>query len=271
MGNITHSNREYYFVSGLPRSGSTLLCNVLAQNPRFRSDAVTSNLAGFLQTTCENFDKADEIEGWKNSDRKRRIIRSIFHAYYEDSAHPVVIEKSRTWLAQIELLEMILGKKAKIICTVRDLRAIMASWEKLRRRNFDSTSDIPFDYLPTVETRISHWCSTRSPTGLAYSWLKDALSRNLGDRLLFVDFNKLCIYPDQQMKRIYKFLGEKPFRHDFENVEQATVEKDPAPWMKDLHLIRKKVEPVPVDWPEVLGPDVHPFLEKMNNLWHGRI
>jgi len=27
--------KEIYFINGMPRSGSTLLCNILAQNPEF--------------------------------------------------------------------------------------------------------------------------------------------------------------------------------------------------------------------------------------------
>jgi len=29
------SEKQVFFISGLPRSGSTLLCNILAQNPEF--------------------------------------------------------------------------------------------------------------------------------------------------------------------------------------------------------------------------------------------
>ena len=35
-----------HFISGLPRSGSTLLANLLAQNPRFHSTATSGILNG---------------------------------------------------------------------------------------------------------------------------------------------------------------------------------------------------------------------------------
>lgn len=45
--NITKAAEEakkYYFISGLPRSGSTLLANILAQNPRFHATATSGIL-----------------------------------------------------------------------------------------------------------------------------------------------------------------------------------------------------------------------------------
>ena len=48
-------------------------------------------------------------------------------------------------------------------------------------------------------------------------------------------------------------LGEKPFEHDFDHVEQVTTEDDSVHGFKDLHKIRAKVAPQPPAWPDVLG------------------
>src|SRR6516162_9995507 len=150
-------DRNYYFISGLPRSGSTMFCNLLAQNPRFRSDGITSELINLLQSTCETWDKIDARQNWKNTEGKQRVLRAIFHAYYADSDHPVIFDKSRGWPQQLEMLEMILQKKAKLICLVRDMRAVMCSWEKLRRKNFDSVAEIPIELAQTIESRVAFW------------------------------------------------------------------------------------------------------------------
>ena len=61
------SARKFHFISGMPRSGSTLLAAILNQNPRFRS-GMTSPLADIMgvvmaETSSKNdfsFDVSDE-------------------------------------------------------------------------------------------------------------------------------------------------------------------------------------------------------------------
>ena len=45
---MTDSDRKLVCVSGLPRSGSTLMCQLLAQHPEIHSTGHSSPLAGLL-------------------------------------------------------------------------------------------------------------------------------------------------------------------------------------------------------------------------------
>jgi hypothetical protein len=49
----------------------------------------------------------------------------------------------------------------------------------------------------------------------------------------------------------------------------VNVEGDPAPWMRDLHIIRNKLEPVESNWREILGSPAE-GLAKSNALWVNR-
>ena len=61
------STRKFHFISGMPRSGTTLLAAILNQNPRFRA-GMTSPLADIMgvvmaETSSKNdfsFDVSDE-------------------------------------------------------------------------------------------------------------------------------------------------------------------------------------------------------------------
>ncbi len=70
------------------------------------------------------------------------------------------------------------------------------------------------------------------------------------------------------MEGIYKFLGEKHFKHNFEHVEQVTWEDDSVHGFKGLHNIRTKVEPMTPQWGTVLGP----FAEQYSklNFWKNK-
>jgi sulfotransferase len=57
------------------------------------------------------------------------------------------------------------------------------------------------------------------------------------------------------MREVYEFLGEEPFEHDFDKVEQVTQEDDLVHIWKDLHKIRQKIEPQQPQWPSVLSKE----------------
>jgi sulfotransferase len=84
--------------------------------------------------------------------------------------------------------------------------------------------------------------------------MQDALQRGYRDRMHFVHFDDLARNPKDTMAAIYRFLGEQPFSHDFEHVEQVTTEDDMAYGVKSLHDIRPAVRPIPKRAREVLGP-----------------
>ena len=263
--------RKYSFIAGLPRSGSTVLCNILEQNPRFRCDGVTSGLLDVMVSVRDGWDQIASFKNWEIPETKKRVLREIFYSFYADSEHPVVFDKGRGWVAHIEMLETLLGHEVKILVPVRDMRAIIASWEKIWRKNKDlSPSNIPVASMQSVEERAKFWSSPGEPTGWAYLALKDAIQRGFENRMLFIDFDRFTHSPENQMRRIYDFLGEEYFRHDFDHIEQRNLEKDPMPWMKDLHKTRRKLEPMASDWQKILGPAVENLAEA-NNLWLHRV
>ncbi len=261
--------KTYYFLGGLPRSGSTLLCNILAQNPRIQTGPA-SGVMDVMFLVRNNWDNLIEFKANPNEAGKVRVMRGVLDSYYSNTEKPIIIDKSRGWIAFLEMAEGVLGHKAKVIVPVRDIRDILASFEKLWRRN-SSNKQIQqekdnFWKYQSVEGRTEIWLQNNQPVGLAYNRIKDAITRGFSDRMLFVDFDKLTKNPEEQLKRIYKFLGEEYFLHDFNNVKQIFFENDDVYGFKDLHDIRSKVEPIAPQWPTVLGP----FAEKQGklNFWH---
>jgi sulfotransferase len=249
-------NKTYYFVSGMPRSGSTLLMNILGQNPHFHVTG-TSGIMDVIFGIRNTWEKHPEFQATPDEEGKLRVMRGILDSFYANVEKPVIFDKSRGWLSLLEMAEMLLGHKAKVLVPVRDLREILASWEKLWRET-SKTRQRPeepqFYYeFQSVEGRCDVWVRGDQPIGLAFNRVKDAIQRGFRDRMHFVHFEKLTSNPDKTLRGIYEFLGEDYFAHDFNNVKQITWEDDAVYGMKGLHDIRSKVEPVKPQYLKIIG------------------
>ncbi len=258
--------KTYYFIAGLPRSGSTLIANVLAQNPRFHTTG-TSGIMDIMFSVRNNWDRLVEFQAAPNEPAKLRVLRGILENYYSDIDKPVIFDKCRGWISLLEMAEAVLGHKAKVIVPVRDIRDVLASFEKLWR-NTSKTSQITTEAehyfnFQTVQGRVDVWMQQNQPVGLAYNRIVDAVQRGFGDRMLFVDFDNLTSHPKETFNDIYTFLDEKVYAHDFNNVKQVTWENDAIHGFKGLHDIRSKVEPMKPQWQSVLGGFIEP-LERLN-------
>jgi len=251
--------KQMIFMSGLPRSGSTLLCNILAQNPEIFTSA-TSSLIDVVTSIKNGWNqlagmRAMSIE--KSNQHLKNALLSLLYGYYANQQESVIIDKSRGWLAFIPTIEAITGQKAKIIVTVRDLRGVMASVEKLYRKT-DALSVVPGQlqypqHFINVQTRVTFWADGRNLVGSCLNLIRAAQEQHLGDRMHFVDYKYLCQAPKATLEGIYNFIEQPNFVHDFDNVQQFTTEDDRVHGWFELHTIRPKVEYPPQDFNDVLG------------------
>lgn len=254
--------KTIHFISGLPRAGSTLLANILAQNPRFHATH-TNAIADVMFGVRNQWNNLVEFRAHPDEAAKRRVLRAILHAYFEDIDKPVVFDKSRSWVSLLEMAEEALGYKPKVLVPVRDLRDVLASFEKLWRKNAatrqieqESANYLQFQ---TIEGRCNVWMQNNQPVGIAYNRIRDAVVRGHLSQMYFVEFEALTNKPRETLQQIYAFLDEKPHEHDFDNIEQVTWEDDGVHGIEGLHDIRRKVEPTEPQWQNILGHAAEPY------------
>jgi sulfotransferase len=260
--------KKHYFISGLPRAGSTLLCNILAQNTKFYVSPATSGCHDVLFGIRNQWDKLIEhqAEG-VNYGQLHRVLSSCLDSYH-NTEKEIIIDKGRGWLFLIEMIEFIKAEPAKIIVPVRNISEILASFENLWRKskgvtqwNFEQSD---FFKAQTVEGRCDIWAGASQPVGLAYNRVKDAIYRGKSNSLFFLEFDELTNNPADTFRKIYEFIEEDIFMHDFENIEQITKEDDiNVHRIPELHTIRPRVEPIPHRAIEILGQELN---DKYSNL-----
>jgi sulfotransferase len=264
-------SKEYFFISGLPRSGSTLLCNILSQNPQFYVSKSTSGCHDVLFGIRNQWDNLIEHQaGGIDYDQLKRVLNGALNNYHSTDKN-IILDKGRGWLSLIEMIEFVLDKKCKVIVPVRNINEILASFEKLWRKTTGKTQWLfeKEDYFKsqTLAGRCDIWASASQPVGLAFNRVSDAINRNLKDRLLFVEMDDLTSIPAQTMKRVYNFINQDYFNHNFDYVEQVTSEDDIGVHrIEGLHTIRNKIEPVPHCSTEILGVELTQKYSKLE-IW----
>lgn len=250
--------KNFFFISGLPRSGSTLLCNILAQNPEFCVSKSTSGLHDVLFNVRNQWDRLIEHQaGGIDYDQLKRVLHSILDSYYLTDKN-CVVDKGRGWLSLIEMIQFVLGYTPKMIVPVRNITEILSSFEKLWRKStgFSQWQFEQEDYFKsqTVEGRCDIWASASQPVGLAYNRVIDAINRGYKNQLLFVEFDQLTSQPYQTLQTVYNYLNLPYYPHDFNNIQQVTSEDDIGVHkVPNLHTIRSQVAPVPHDSRFILG------------------
>lgn len=246
--------RRFHFISGLPRSGSTLLSAILSQNPRFHA-GMSGPIGGAFTTLLGELSGRNEYSVFVSDEQRQRMLRGLFEAYYgpEYSAN-VLFDTNRVWCSKMRHLRL-LFPQGKVIACVRHVSWIIDSIEQLVRKNAFQPSSI-FGYQPggTVYSRSEGLANGEGMVGASYNALKEAFYGDETSNLMLLQYETLVSDPARAIAAVYDFIGESPYQHDFENIQYHADEFDLRAGTPGLHTVRKKI--AVRERTSVLPPDV---------------
>ena len=234
-------SKKLFYISGLPRSGSTLLSTILNQNPDFYA-SISGPLARFMRAIIQESSAQGGYRLQCPEQTRKKIIQGIVQDYYADKEAPIIFDTNRGYTLLTPLLKE-LDPTFKMIVCVRSVQWILDSFETLVRKNaLSTTSMFSPDENINVYTRSNSLMSSSRSVGFAFEGLKQALTSNERPNIHILEYDKLAKRPEQVMKEIYKFIDIPYFKHDFDNVEASYDEFDNEVQLAGLHTTRKKVE-----------------------------
>jgi sulfotransferase len=244
-----------HFISGLPRSGSTLLAAILRQNPKLHAH-MSSPVAPLATQMWLAMGAGNEHALFIDDEQREDLMRSVFEAYYR-TIHPVkvVFDTNRIWTAKLPILTR-LFPQARIVCCVRDVPWILDSFERLYRNNpFLLSMMFSGETSRTVYHRVESIGSRDGIVGLSWHALRDAYFGEFADRLILVDYEALTRKPKATLDFLYDKLKLPPYKHDFDNVVFSEAEEfDQRFGLPGLHAVARKVQYVTRQ--TVLPPDI---------------
>jgi sulfotransferase len=245
------NKKMFYFLSGLPRSGSTLLSSILNQNPNIYASS-NSPVCGTMFSVESNIVNSEQYSAFPKPDIVPSMVYGILEGYYSDTAKNIIIDKSRGWCekASLELLLRNLPYEPKIILTVRDIKSILASFIHLIHNNSDKVSFIDNEinqlqqfnfYRPDDDIRCDYLMQPKGLIDNSLYGIATALNPDNRKYFHFVEYDDLVDKTEETVLRIYKFLEIDPFEHNFNNIINHTPENDDVYGIDGLHSVRKEI------------------------------
>ena len=251
-------SKTYHFITGLPRSGSTLLVSILKQNPRFHA-SITDPLANLVKGVIEASQDSPGMKAEVPIQRIKNITKSLFDGYYQDVDKPVIFNTNRAWTFLTGVTNDLYPKSKHIVC-VRDINWVLDSFELAHRRNPFSTNTVTGGLSGTVYSRAEMLMEDKGIIGFPYTGIKQSIMGTENHLLFILEYDQLTKNPKETIRALYNFIEEPQFEHDFDNVEASWDEYDQEIGIK-LHEVRKKVEHRTRNF--ILPPDILNKYDKM--------
>ena len=254
---------KIFFQASFPRAGSTLLQEIMGQNPDI-SASPTSGMMELIYGARGNYTNSPEFSAIIDKDVLKKGFNAFcdkgIHAYAEEVSYGKMyyLDKGRSWGYYYKWLAEFMPYTPKVICMVRDLRDVYTSMEKNFRKNPTKAKDIlKWDGLinTTIEKRIDYWANNL-PIGIAIERLKEIIHQRYDHNILFVKYENLCLTPENELRRIYNYLEIPYYEHNFDDIPQIKKEDDNIYGEFGDHVIRNRLELTPSTADVVLGRDI---------------
>jgi sulfotransferase len=237
-------SKTYHFISGLPRSGSTLLSAILKQNPRFTA-GISDPLSSYMHSITKDTNTAVGMDAAVPVERRRELMRDFFDSFYK-YGNEVCFNTNRGWSADTALLKDLFPNFKMIVC-LRDVPWILDSFEQLNAKNPHTIKPLyHHQELGNIHDRCSMLMG-QMPNFGGYVHgplinVQQSMFCNEINQICYVEYDTLVKNPKTVMQQMYQFLGETWFEHDFDNVEDSYDEFDDQAKITGLHTVRRKIE-----------------------------
>ena len=213
-------SKQYIFLAGLPRSGSTLLTSILNQNPDIFASS-SSPVCDALYHTHQMWYSRQALQANPNPTAVQNVVRSLIPSFYADRTEPIIIDKAFTWgtPANLSVLVNALGYVPKFIVIDRDMSEILASFQRL----IDNSPNFDVDLQAT----------TIDPSVMSHN----NLLAQIPQQCFVVSYERLCNDTVNLLKEFYNFICQPNFQHDLSRIVNTCTDDDSVWGLTDMHKI----------------------------------
>jgi len=261
----TPTDKKFFFMAGLPRSGGTLISSILNQNP----DVYVSPQSTLPNTLGAAYNQYQSKEN-KDSDQFQNIfsvMEMIIPTFYSGRPEKYIVDKNFSWLEPhpYVILENHVKNSIKVICPVRSVLEILASWNRLCENDPKNAYDIEIKRtdktkLPMADKRANYFMRIGTdgdnPGGILNSIenMKRVLYPQFKDNIMLVDYEVLMQDTKWTIDAIYDFLEIKRYDHDLDNLSTPHAYNDT--WgIKGHHEVKPSIKQEQYDLEKIFLPE----------------
>jgi len=263
--------QQLHYCLGLPRTCSSVIMNILNENPRIFTSG-TCCIPYFFDA-CQK--RSNEVSEFIALDKDVlhnsyiNFLRQGMKGWYEAMTDkPIVFSKSRIWSEWLPHTFAI-DPNSKYLVILRDLRDIICSFDSLlwkypQVNNGESHKE-------SFEHRMEMYCTdTTSLLGRPLQLLPHLMevARRYSNNFFILrheDFNE---NPKQTLFQIYQWLGEPNFEHDFDNIPKPDYyEHDTVYRSLVSHKTGTKLKKLEPRWSKVMTEEQSRAVID-NNRWY---
>ena len=232
---------KYYFLSGLPRAGNTIISCILNQNKDIGVSA--NSLLPEVLYHLEEMKKTDvAFNNFRDEKSYHSMMAGIIPSYYSKWECQYIIDRS-SWGTgyNLKLLKKYCPNEIKIVCLVRDAAEVFCSW-------IDWANHTPNNYLDrdtnngSLEDKYRYLFHPHRQLVKTIVSVKNLMEVDPDGKMhILIDYNEFIDNPVEQLDRIYKFLDIPYYMHNLKHIDQFKsngVKYNDNKLGKDMHKIR---------------------------------
>ena len=245
-----NQNKQLFFLVALPRSGNTLLTSIINQNPEIvcTPNSITLEIMKDLFLLKQT----DVFLNYQDHDSLDNVLDSVFDNYYKDWPQQYIIDRGPVMTpGNLMLMQKHYRRPFKCIVILRDLMDVLASYMKWYKNNPDAFPN-RFN-LNTDDEKLGMIMNKDGAVAKDLEAIKNAF--NYLDICHFVKYDDLISRPEQEMRKIYQFIGLPYYNHQFQDLKQINVNGigyDDKVVGKNMHTIRN-----------VVRKEINPYLDQI--------
>jgi|TARA_A100001388_G_scaffold220772_1_gene171480 sulfotransferase len=224
----------------MPRSGNTLFASIMNQN----SEIVCTANSITLEIMKELFflKKTDVFKNYPDHKSLDNVLDSVFDIYYKHWPQRIIIDRGPVMTTgNLELMQKHFKRPFKCIVILRNLIDVLASYMKWYTENPDA---FPNKYnCKNDDEKLSMIMNKNGAIAKDLEAIKN--SYNYPEMCLYIKYDDLVTQPEQEIKRIYNFIGEPYFNHTFKDLKQININGigyDDTVVGKNMHTIRTEIK-----------------------------
>ena len=257
---------RYYYLSGMPRTGSTLLGSLLSQHPDVHVSS-TSPLNRVMHDLYESLqDNGTRGNDWDIDDMHQRIFKYMFEGWYEPVKSKYIFDKSRGWGFNIQAVEAFINPSPKVLITYRSIPEIITSFITLMDKDPKNHVDVQL-FKENMKINTENRAEAIWNNFKEYGYESTLVAIEKFPHIVhIVKYDDLINNVESTMEGIWDYLELEAPQHDFNNVQTYLSTPDENWGIKDLHIVRPKIEKISQDPRKVLGDKLFEKYSKLNIL-----